>query len=54
MMSLTMMGMNPGLLARTIFLFTLNNLLVVLTTPLVMLMIPLVVFVVWVMEFLFQ
>ena len=46
MMSLTMMGLDPGLLVRVLFLFTMKNILVMLTTPLV-------VFVAWVLEFLF-
>ena len=44
-MSLTMMGLTPGPLVPAFFLFTLNNLLVVLTTLLVVL-------VAWGMDFL--
>ena len=47
MISLTIMGMNPGLLVRKLFLFDLVNLLVMLT-------IPLVVFLAWVLAFFFQ
>ena len=45
-MSLTMMGLAPGPLVHALFLFALNNLLVVLTNPLVVSTTPLVVFVV--------
>ena len=44
-MSLTMMGLNPGPLVHALFLFALNNLLIVLTTPLVVFINMLVVFV---------
>ena len=53
MMSLTMMGLNPGLLVRAVFLFALIIPLVVLTTPLVVLKIPFVVFMAWVLFFFF-
>ena len=46
MMSLTMMGLTPGSLVRALFIFSLMNLLVVLT-------IPLVAFVAWGLVFLF-
>ena len=45
-MSLTMMGLILGPLMRDIFIFALNNLLVVLMTPLVVLTTPFVAFVV--------
>ena len=46
-MSLTMIGLDPGLLVRTIFLFAMMN-------PLVVLVNPLVVFVAWGLVFLSQ
>ena len=53
-MSLTMMGLILGPLMRDIFIFALNNLLVVLMTPLVVLTTPFVAFVAWSMKFFFQ
>ena len=54
MVILSMMVLSLGMLVRGLFLFALNNLLVVLATPLVMLMILLIVFVAWYLEFLFR
>ena len=53
MMSLMMMGLTPGPLVHSLFLFALNNPLVVLLTPLVVLTNPLVMLVAWGLEFFF-
>ena len=52
MMSLKMMGLTLGPLVRVIFIFSLKNILVLLTTLLVVLTTPLVLFVAWGLEFL--
>ena len=41
------MGLTPALLVRELFIFSLNNQLIVLTTMLVVLTNPLVLFVAW-------
>ena len=51
MMSLKMMGLTLGPLVRVIFIFSLKNILVLLTTLLVVLTTPLVLFVAWGLEF---
>ena len=53
MTNLEMMGLSLSPQVHSLFLFSLKNLLVVLTTPLVVLTITLVMFVAWVLVFFF-